>query len=396
MSDKVTKINAEISGKDKKNTALNQADVHRLLANPDTSARKELAEKLGNAFDSPNLSDKERTQAEAIIRVLAQDVEEKVRSALAQSLRTCPYLPHKVAIRMANDVEKVALPILKFSEILTDSDLVAIIQSQGEAKQIAIAGRKNVSETVSGSLVETGNLKVVTTLVDNKTAEISNASLNQVINNFGTNDHIQGSLIKRDSLPAEIIEKLTEHVSDEWAEVLRKEHKLPEAIVADMIMQAREQSLINVYGGAPPEQQAWKLAEKLHAKGKLTASLIIRMLCLGDTQFLYAALAAAADVSILNTRRLIDDSGKHGLKALWSQAKMPPERLNLVSTALEIANNTDFTGEQQNMQTRQRIMLERIITSLEDPHGEDAEYLLNRLSDLIQQHPLASHSKKSA
>ena len=47
------------------------------------------------------------------------------------------HLPHDVAVRLASDVEAVALPILADSPVLTDADLVALV-----GKAVGAASRR--------------------------------------------------------------------------------------------------------------------------------------------------------------------------------------------------------------------------------------------------------------
>ena len=58
---------------------------------------------------------------------MIKDAEVRVREALAQNLKENPDLPHDVALSLAQDVDQVALPILQFSDVLTDDDLIEII-----------------------------------------------------------------------------------------------------------------------------------------------------------------------------------------------------------------------------------------------------------------------------
>src|SRR3954471_24914785 len=107
---------------------LTEADVPRLMASPSGDVRAETAEKLAVAFDVRRLSDKERELAEAIFRVMMKDVEVMVREALARNLKENPDLPKDVALSLAKDVESVALPMLQFSTVLSDSDLIEIVR----------------------------------------------------------------------------------------------------------------------------------------------------------------------------------------------------------------------------------------------------------------------------
>ena len=98
-------------------SALSHADVARLLAEPSVEVRAELAAKMAQEIDSTRLTPDELAIAQDIARIMAQDVAETVRRALAESLRRAVHLPRDVALRMARDVEAVALPILSDSPV---------------------------------------------------------------------------------------------------------------------------------------------------------------------------------------------------------------------------------------------------------------------------------------
>ena len=138
-------------------SSLTQADVARLLAEPSTAARAELADKLAREIDNTQLTAAELRIAHDVVRIMAQDVELAVRRALSHSLRSAAQLPHDIALRLASDVEAVALPILINSPVLSDADLVALVNGGSAPKQEAIAGRPEVSEQVSDALVTKGS-----------------------------------------------------------------------------------------------------------------------------------------------------------------------------------------------------------------------------------------------
>src|ERR1700733_11657423 len=138
-------------------SSLTQADVARLLAEPSAAVRAEVAHKLAQDIDSTTLSEAEIELANDVVRIMARDVEATVRRALSENLRRARHLPHDVALRLANDVEAVALPILSDSPVLTDADLLAIVREGPSRKQEAVATRDEVSEQVSDALVTEGS-----------------------------------------------------------------------------------------------------------------------------------------------------------------------------------------------------------------------------------------------
>ena len=126
--------------------ALSSADVQRLLANPSVAARAETAEKLARGFDRSALTPEEQQIAVEILRLMARDAEVQVRRALAEHLRTNPDVPHDVARQLAGDVDQVAMPMLQFSPVLTDADLIAILQEGQPNKQISVAKRVDLRQ----------------------------------------------------------------------------------------------------------------------------------------------------------------------------------------------------------------------------------------------------------
>ena len=170
---------------------LTKEDVSKLLTDPSGDNRAQTAAKIAADFGQGSLTESERTMAEEIFRIMVKDAEVRVREALAQNLKENPAVPRDVAMSLAKDVDSVALPVLQFSEVLSDEDLIEIVRSQGAAKQVAVAGRSTVSEALSSALVETENEKVVTTLVANTGAEISEKSLHKVVEDFGDTEAVQ-------------------------------------------------------------------------------------------------------------------------------------------------------------------------------------------------------------
>ena len=95
---------------------LSQEDVEQLLSDPSGKTRAQTAAKIAQDFDADRLTPEEREMAREIFRNLKEN----------------PAVPHEVAKALAQDVDSVALPILQFSEALTD--VIEIVRSQGASK----------------------------------------------------------------------------------------------------------------------------------------------------------------------------------------------------------------------------------------------------------------------
>ncbi|NEU34803.1 hypothetical protein GN156_29540, partial [bacterium LRH843] len=84
--------------------------------------RCEVADNISRSIDSGVFDGSELDVATEIIRLLAKDAELRVRETLANSLKHSSALPHDVALLMAQDVEEVSLPILEYSNVLSEED----------------------------------------------------------------------------------------------------------------------------------------------------------------------------------------------------------------------------------------------------------------------------------
>lgn len=364
---------------------LTQEDVAKLLSDPSPDTRAETAAKIADGFNAGALSDAERQLAEEIFHVMVKDAEVRVREALAQNLKESPDIPHNVAVALAQDVEQVALPVLQFSDVLTDDDLIAIISSQSSEKQVAIAKRSTVSEKVSDALVETGNEDAVTTLVSNEGAEISERSLLKVVDNLGDREDVQDAMVHRGKLSVTVSERLVTVVSEKFAADLIGRKDLPDNVVTDLILQTRERAVISLSTDSE-EGDVECLVKQLHENGRLTPSIILRGLCMGDMTFFVAGMAELAGVALLNAHQLIYDSGSLGLRTLCRKAGIPLPQLIAVRAAIDVSREMEYDGRENDRERYSRRMIERIMTQYDDLgvefESDDLNYLLTKMSQL--------------
>ncbi len=363
-------------------SSLSHADVARLLTEPSSRSREEVAGKLGTELDSPRLAKHELELAQDIVRILAKDVEAGVRSALAQSVRSARNLPRDVALRMAEDVEKVALPILGHSLVLTDDDLVAIVQRASAQKQTAIAGRASVSERLSDALVTHGGEAAVSTLMANSRAQIAEPTLGRAVERFGDSDAVKTAMVNRASLPAAVAERLVAMVSRSLQDHLVRHHKLPPNTAADLVMRGRERSVIRLSAGSD-DADLRDMVAQMHHTGRLTPSLLVRAICTGDLGFFEAGMAELTGVRLENVHVLLHDAGPNGLAALYRRSGLPPALFNCVRAAVDVVNETGFDGEAHELERYRARVITRVLTQAEDFDPGDVDYLVDKLGDAL-------------
>jgi uncharacterized protein (DUF2336 family) len=107
---------------------------------------------------------------------------------------------------------------------------------------------------------------------------------------------------------------------------------------------------------------------------------------MGNITFLECALAERAGTSVSNARALIQDSGDLGLKGLFQRAGLPETFFPAIQAAVEVEQETDYDGGENDRERFARRMIERILTQFDDlgvdMESEDLEYLLAKMNEL--------------
>ena len=365
---------------------LTKEDVARLLTDTSAEAREATTVKIADKFESASLSEEERRIAEDIFRVLVKDVEVKVRQSLAAHLKASELVPRDVALALARDVEAVALPVLKLSEVLTDDDLISIVRSNSAAKQTAIAQRPTVSSKVSDALVDSGNEDAVARLVRNPGAEISEDAYGRVIQDYEGSNAVQDSLAHRSDLPPAISERVVAKISEGLQAYLVSKQEVSPDIASDLVLQARERALMSMLDDGSSDADLDRLVGQLHTKGGLTPSLLLRALSVGDVNFVERALGKLTGLPLKNVRILIHDKGMLGLESLYMRAKLPMSLFPAFRAAIVLAIETDYDGGSNDRERYVERMLERLLTRFPDPskriNPSDLEFLIAKLRQL--------------
>ena len=111
---------------------LSKADVEKLLQDPSANVWADAAAKIATHYGgSADFGESEKKLAEEMFSIMCRDAEERVRAALSDNLKDCEFLPHDLALTLAEDVALVSKPILTYSSVLTDDDLMSIVESAG-------------------------------------------------------------------------------------------------------------------------------------------------------------------------------------------------------------------------------------------------------------------------
>lgn len=358
---------------------LTKGDIEALQSNPSDEVRAKIAQKVATEVAAEALSEDEVTIAHAILRMMVKDAAERVRKSLSDCLNNSNHVPHDVAVALAEDIDVIALPMLENSPVFTDEDLVAIIESGAASKQVAIAGRENVTDIVAGALVATDNSDAVGVLAANDSAQMSEHTLSQIIEKHSGADSVVDALAQREDLPIEIAERLTAHVSNELQKVLVGRYMLPENQAEQLAVASREKATVDLVEEVASAENVVSLASQLRQNGRLTASLILRSLCTGDIRFFEAAMAELASVDVARAGIMIHDAGPLGLDAIFRKSGLPQVFFPAFRVAVDVYHANEFDGRDNDRERFKQRMIERVLTQYDGIESEDLDYLINAL-----------------
>lgn len=133
------------------------------------------------SYVSDRCDDEQVAQYDEVLCQLAELVEVEARTHVAKLLAPLERAPGNVVAKLANDAIEVASPLLEFSNVLSDDDLIDIVANQSEDHRVAIAGRTSVPERVGDAIVEHGGTPSVGRLVRNSQAEIGREALQKLV-----------------------------------------------------------------------------------------------------------------------------------------------------------------------------------------------------------------------
>jgi uncharacterized protein (DUF2336 family) len=360
---------------------LRASDVETLLADPAPERRSQIVVKVAAEFQREALSEAERALAVDILRAMASDAEMVVRQAVASTLRSSEDLPRDVAIKLARDDFRVAQPVLECSPVLTDQDLIAVLADGGAQKQVSIARRENVSEQVASAIIDTGNAAAVATLVENEGADLTDDLYDRTLQRYSRFETVKSAMAHRSILPVTIAERLLALVSDRLKLELATRHALSDEAASDVIVRARERATLGLLEGGHALSDTRALVHQLHSRGRLTASLMLRVLCTGDILFVEEGFAEIAGISWDKASRLVHDEGPLGLKAIYKKCALPEILFPAFRVAVDTFHETGQLAATDRESFTRRIT-ERILTQYQEMEVGDLDFLLTKLGRL--------------
>jgi len=364
--------------------ALTEEDIRTLLKGVTADERAAAAQKLCQTIDRAPLTEDDRAVAAEILRIMAADAAEQVRRALAVTLKTSPFVPRDVALKLARDVESVCLPMLAFSPVFTDDDLADIVRLGGPIRQLAIARRPTLTRPVTDALARHGSERPVAAACTNDKADFGEAALQRIVDRFQDSERVLTAVAYRAALPLAVSERLLALVGEEVREHLVAKHQIAPDIALELAFGAVERATVDLVDQAGRTADVKGFVAHLVETKKLTASLLLRALAQGHMTFFEWGVAELAGVPHHRTWLMIHDAGPLGFKAIYERAGLPARLFGAFRAAVDTYHSMEFDGGARDRERFQQAMLQRFLTTAQPTAREDVDYLVDKMDELAQ------------
>ncbi len=301
--------------------------IARLAGDADERVRAVLARKL--AALAPDLSrpDQDRLQRQTYdaLATLVSDEAVRVRAAIADVVKDMPDAPRALILDLARDCAvSVSEPVIRFSPILTDEDLLALLEAPPSAATVlAVARRPDLTEPLADAIAAGNDGAAIREMLANGSAQIREATLDALI--VRAVDHVEWHepLVRRPVLPARSARALAEIIATDLLEMLvsRADLGAQTATALRERLAARlgaEQAHTSPFSDLSTEQ-ALQEAHRLARAGYLNEAALFEALRTGRPRLASAMLAVAAVMPISVVDRAASLRSAKGLVSLvWS------------------------------------------------------------------------------
>lgn len=301
--------------------------ANHLLANDaDGDVRAELARKIGRLM--PDLAKEESEKLRELtiqtLEKLAADQLPRVRAILAEEIKALDCVPKRVVKMLARDTEMmVAAPILEYSPLLSDGDLMEIIASAKANEALsAIARRRFLSASVSDAIATSLDIPAVAALLANPNADVREEALNRIIDQAEKIRSWHRPLAVRVELSQRAIRRIASFVGAALIEKLSQRHNLDEETRQHLNRQLRARIEAGDEAGAA-EDNARTLVAAARASGKLDDAFVENAAENGRRDVVIAALSVLTRVPEEIVRRIMQFGSAKPVTALVWRAGLP-------------------------------------------------------------------------
>lgn len=344
--------------------------------------RAEAVTALARAYLHSDLSPDDRWQAETALTAMLDDPSGLVRLAMAETFARSGEAPVHIVLALAADGSEIAAPLLAFSPLLGDADLVDCAAIGDERAQAAVASRHRLSPAVSAALAEIATPGALVTLARNLGAEITETSLARMVARHGACAELREALIARPGLPAAIAQSVAGALAAALGAFVTGCGWMTPERTDRLTREATDRTAVALSSRADRDDAAG-LVGHLRRSGQLTPALILRAILSRALPLAEAAFADLAGLPATRVGAILSDRRSGAFRALYGRAGLPASLRPAFEAALAAAGEAPF-GEAIGA-CLSRPVVERALDACQDLPADEAGRLVALLRRFLSE-----------
>jgi uncharacterized protein (DUF2336 family) len=296
------------------------AQADKLLSmDTDEDVRAILARKIARLM--PRLPQEQNARMRELVietlERLADDEVPRVRAIVAEEIKLCATLPNRVVLRLARDVESiVSAPILEYSPLLSDADLMEIIALARVSESLAaVARRRNLSPAVCDAIIATLDIPATAALLANGSADITQQAMEALLSRAVEIESWHEPLVGRPNLSSRVVKRIATFVSSALIERLIGRQGLDEETAADLKRRVRHDIEAGGLDGRAPDTAELRVRDA-RAQGRLNDHFVAAAAELGERDTVVAAFAVLGGIPSTTVRRILESRSARAVAAL--------------------------------------------------------------------------------
>jgi uncharacterized protein (DUF2336 family) len=241
-----------------------------------------------------------------IMRALSTQVDMRLRLALAERLADRGDADHSLLLLLAHDEIEVASPVIMRSVVLTEADLIGIIQECSPKHSVKVAARPAITSRVCEALVETNHQEVFRALSRNATAEIAPTTLGRLAEISQTDPTMIGALLARPNLPKGLAVRMFSWASSALKSHIAERFDIDPAVLEAELARSVSEELSKRQLPDSRAKMLNSLVDKMRASGQLKPSFLLKAVREGQMDIFRVAFARLLEIDQATMDLILD------------------------------------------------------------------------------------------
>ena len=277
---------------------LHDSVVHYKSDNGDRAASTMLINSVAEMLDA-KLTESEKILASDVLIGLIKQAESDIRVSLSQKLAPRDDLHHSLLNYLAYGTIDIAEPVLQYSPLLTDTDILYIVESTGKDHWRAVAKRECISEKISETLINKGDAQAVHNLLLNDSILLEDNLLKMAGVIAVQDEDVASDYISYKSLPKNLAMDVYWQVSLEIRKKIAAEFKITNGDIDNALEDSIQDFSDTILSSdnMTPSNLMIDVARQYQKLGRIKEGLLVDCLRRRQGRFFIALFAQQTDLS---------------------------------------------------------------------------------------------------